>query len=435
MTAHIVFITLYLGLVTGRQPIVVEADPGVVAIRFELDGRMVALLTAPPWRTTIDFGATLQPQELVAIGLDGAGAELGRATQSINLPRPVAEASIVLEHDAGGAPFAASVKWRHLTNEEPRTVTLKLDDKSLTLAGNRAIFPKLDLAVPHLLSAEVQFQDGLSRPEMVFGGTLPESAGAELTATLVRESGNVRETLDGCFLVNGKPVRAQAIEKTPGFVIVVRDPSPTDGMLALVPTTARTTLLDRNVMKRTATLDADTRIRLLWPVGDQVVAADRPTSVLFPFSGDFGERDGGLLWHLISSHEPKRNYSYPKRQFADAAAVAGVQAMAGARRRAVVLVLGHNRDESRYSAGNVRHYLASIGVPFYVWSLAGDQPQITEAWGYGVVDVSNPEKLRSAATALKKELEGQRVVWLDTDLIHALRATVNPSCGLATVAR
>jgi hypothetical protein len=186
-------------------------------------------------------------------------------------------------------------------------------------------------------------------------------------------------------------------------------------------------------MKRTAPLEADTRLRILWPVADRVAAADQPTSVLFQFSGDFDPLAGGMLWHLISSHEAKGDRA--KRQFADATAVAGVQAMAGARRRAVVLVLATDTDASRYDPATVRHYLASIGVPLFIWSLNGLQPEITQAWGRDVVDVTNQEKLRYATGALNQELRMQRIVWLDTDPIHALRATVNPSCGLEIVAR
>jgi hypothetical protein len=82
-------------------------------------------LQAPPWRTTIDFGAGLAPQELVAVGLDAGGREVGRASQVINLPRPVAEAEIVLQHDTAGTPAGAEVSWRHLLNQQPKHMTLE----------------------------------------------------------------------------------------------------------------------------------------------------------------------------------------------------------------------------------------------------------------------------------------------------------------------
>lgn len=431
--AHIVFLTLYLGLVTGRQPIEVQADPVVTSMRFELDGKPVATLTRPPWQTVIDFGRALEPQELVAVGLDKDGQEAGRASQSINLPRPVAEGAIVIDHDRGGKPTAASVTWRHISNEEPRKITLRLDDQPLNVdRHNAAALPaQLDLAVPHVLSAEVQFPNGTARPEIVFGGTLPDSTGSQLTATLVEEKGVVPASLDGCFAVNGQPIRVQAVEKTPAFVVMVRDPSAYDAVAALIPTTAKRTITDMNVVQRVAPLADDTRLRLLWPVADRVLLPDQPTSVLFRFSGDYPNHPG-LLAQLTSPHEGKGDYY--KRQFTDAVAVAGVQAMSGARRRAVILVLGRAPDASRYDAHTVRRYLDSIGVPLFVWTLIKPTPELIAKWG-DVVEVTNQEKLRAATEVVKKTLDAQRIAWLDADPIHALRAEVKASCGLAMVAK
>jgi len=111
-----------------------------------------------------------------------------------------------------------------------------------------------------------------------------------------------------------------------------------------------------------------------------------------------------------------------------------VQAMAGARRRAVVFAIGRASDASRYDGQTVRRYLASIGVPLFVWSLTGPRPELTAAWGE-ILDVSDQGKLRAATDLLKKNIAAQRIAWLDTDPIHALRATVKASCGLARVAK
>ena len=79
-------------------------------------------------------------------------------------------------------------------------------------------------------------------------------------------------------------------------------------------------------------------------------------------------------------------------------------------------------------------YLASIGVPLFVWSLTGPRPELTAAWGE-VLDVSDQGKLRVATDLLKKNIAAQRIAWLDTDPIHALRATVKAWCGLAMVGK
>jgi hypothetical protein len=429
--AHIAFITLYLGLVSGRQPIELKADPIVVALRMELDGKAVATLSAPPWLAIVDFGRGIEPQELVAIGFDAGGQEVGRASQAINLPRPLAEAEIVLQHDAGGLPVGAEVRWRHLTGEQPKRMALTLDNKPVLLKQAKGALPHLDLTIPHVLAADVNFSSGNARKEIVFGGTLPDSAGSELTATAVMETGTVPASLDGCFASGGRPVRVQALEKSEALVILVRDPDPSDSVIALFPPAARVAS-DQRVTKKTATFDADTRLRIIWPVAERVEAPDQPTSVLFPFSGDFGREQGGMLWALLYSHGEKGDTR--KRQFADAVAVAGVKAMAGARRRAVVLALGNGPDGSRYDAPTVRRYLDSIGVPLFVWSLTGPRPELTKSWGE-VVDVSSQAKLQTATDLLRKTIAAQRIAWLYADPLHALRATVKASCGLTMASK
>jgi hypothetical protein len=424
--AHIAFLTLYLGLVSGRQPIELRADPVVVSMRMELDGKPVATLTSLPWRASVDFGRGLEPQELIAIGFDASGQEVGRASQAINLPRPMAEAEIVLQHNPAGTPTGAEVRWRHLTGETPKRITLTLDDKPVSLEKGRGALPRLDLTVPHVLAADVNFSTGSARKEIVFGGTLPDTTGSELTATVVVETGTLPASLDGCFVSNGSPVRVQAIEKSEALVIMVRDPSPDDALRSLFPPSARVAS-DQRVTKRTATLDADTRLRLIWPVAESVQAPDQPTSVLFPFSGDFGREQGGMLWGLLFSHGEK---GAGRRQYADAVAVAGVKAMAGAHRRAVVLAIGTGLDGSRYDGRTVRRYLDRIGVPLFVWSLTGPRPELEPSWGE-ILDVSSQAKLQTATDLLRKTLATQRIAWLDADPIRALRATVKASCGLA----
>jgi len=434
--AHIVFLTLYLGIVTGHQPIELQADPAVAAIRLEVDGKVVSTLSKPPWQTVVDLGQGIVPQEVVAIGLDANGAEIGRATQAINLPRPVAEADIILQQVANETPVAAVVQWRHLTGEVPKSITLTLDDRRLRLKENRATLPPLDMSKPHVLSANLQFSDASARKEIVFGGTLADTAETQLTPVDVVETGAVPSSLDGCFSYNKEPIPAQAIEKGQAQVILVRDPNAGDAMRALLPgTVGRLGTYGGNysvspLWRSDARLDSDTSLRLLWPTSARVAAPDQPVSILFTCDGDYHDQ-GGLLWFLVNEKKVADDTS--QRQFADAAAVAGVQAMSGGHRRAVVLVLDSARDSSHFAAQTVRRYLASIGVPLFVWSVTGPRPDLADSWG-AVVDVSRRTKLEAATDDLRKNLAAQRVVWLEGDPIHALRATVKPACGL-TMAR
>src|SRR5947209_7351042 len=91
VNAQIIFLSLFLGIAAGPQPVTLQVIGPVRTVRLLLGGREVAALTSPPWRALIDFGAELTPRELTAIGFDEHGTEVARATQILNLPRPTAE--------------------------------------------------------------------------------------------------------------------------------------------------------------------------------------------------------------------------------------------------------------------------------------------------------------------------------------------------------
>src|SRR5260221_13524566 len=177
---HIVFLTVYLGLVSGRQPVELRVEPAVAMLRMTLDGKPVATLTLPPWRATVDFGDGLTPRELVAVGFDKEGNEVARATQAINIPRPMAEVDVSVEGTT------VSIQWRHRMNEKPRRASLRLDDKNLPLQEYRAALPKVDMSIPHVLTAVVEFSNGSARGERGIGGMLPDRTRTELAPTAVR---------------------------------------------------------------------------------------------------------------------------------------------------------------------------------------------------------------------------------------------------------
>ncbi|MGH9464357.1 MAG: hypothetical protein ACRD0X_01840, partial [Thermoanaerobaculia bacterium] len=88
-----------------------------------------------------------------------------------------------------------------------------------------------------------------------------------------------------------------------------------------------------------------------------------------------------------------------------------VEAAAGARRRAVLLVLGADpADASQFAPETVRGYLQALRVPLVVWR-AGRATTAT-AWG-GAIDVSTVPRLETAAKDLRRALERQRIVWVE----------------------
>jgi len=100
------FLSVFLGLVAGVQPVGIAVGGAVVAVEIRLDGCSVGSLRDAPWTLACDFGSELAPHLLVAIGRDADGRELARAEQWINLPRPRSQVELVLEEDPQGPPLA-----------------------------------------------------------------------------------------------------------------------------------------------------------------------------------------------------------------------------------------------------------------------------------------------------------------------------------------
>ncbi|HEX7677548.1 MAG TPA: hypothetical protein VF713_05450, partial [Thermoanaerobaculia bacterium] len=122
------------------------------------------------------------------------------------------------------------------------------------------------------------------------------------------------------------------------------------------------------------------------------------------------------------------------RRFADAVAVAGLNASAGSHRRAVVLVLSRFADQSTIEPASVRHYLESIGVPLFVWSLTGPRPDLAASWGE-IDDISNPRQFRAALERLRASLASQHIVWVASDPLSALHVEADPRCGVTPLAK
>ncbi|MEA2327097.1 MAG: hypothetical protein QOE68_2056 [Thermoanaerobaculia bacterium] len=104
-------------------------------------------------------------------------------------------------------------------------------------------------------------------------------------------------------------------------------------------------------------------------------------------------------------------------------------AITGAHRRAVVLVLSPREDASAHSPQSVRSYLASIGVPLFVWSTGPRR----DAWG-AIDDISTPSKMQAAVDRLRAELKSQRIAWVAADPVTALRIHATGRCGITPLA-
>ena len=411
----IAFVTLLLGLITGVYPIEVTVSGPVAAVELTLDGAPAGRVEKAPWVARVDLGADLRPRELVARALDAEGKEIARASQWLNLPRPPAEVGIVLEQGEGGAPKAALLTWHIVSGVKPASVQLTLDGEPLRVdAKGRAELPPRDLKTLHVLTAELWFPPGLTaRKDVVYGGEYGSEISTELTAVPVSVSPGAALPepggLDGWFAAGGSPVSVAAVEDGPGKVVVVRVPTGKEIEDRLVPRSRRAAVAP--AFRRRMLLGKDDRVRFL-SLSSSPFRSSKIPAELFNLTSELTVNDGGMYWFLTNARLMETRK--PERRIADAVAVAGLQATADNRRRAVVLVLGGDlvRDVSTYDPATVRAYLQSIRVPLFVWSLYGSSSAAARAWGK-TEDISNPAKLEKAVSKLRAELDSQKIVWIE----------------------
>jgi hypothetical protein len=425
----IAFVTLFLGLISGVYPIEVKVGGPVASVELMLDGATAGRIAGPPWVVRVDLGADLRPRQLTARGLDAAGNEIARVTQWVNLPRPPAEVEIVLEKRQDGTPQAALLAWQSVNGVKPVSIGVSLDGQPLVVdEQGRAALPARDLTVTHVLSAELWFPPGLlARKDVVYGGEYGSEVSAELTAVPVRVHRGASlppsEDLQGWFAAGGQPLPVAAVEDGPGKVVLVRLPGGTEILDKLVPSRRRSAAPSlRNEprfgredrlrsLRYEMRLGKEDRVRFL-SLSSSAYRDSRVPAELFDMSRELAYEDGGLFWHLTNSRV-LADAEGRERRIADAVAVAGLQAAAENYRRAVVLVLGREEeDSSRYDPATVRRYLESIRVPLFVWSLYGPNTPAAKRWG-GAEDVSTVFKLSAAVARLRGGLESQRIVWLE----------------------
>ena len=183
---------------TGVHPVTVAVDPSVTSVEIYLDGESVGVATGPRWTLRCDFGESVRPHLLEAVGRNSSGEETGRTQQVVNLPRPEAEVEIVLEGGTSAAPESVRVITESAERLEPLAVFVTFDGRSLLpeLDG-RFRLPAYDHREMHLLGAEAHYPDGISaRSDITFGGAYGGLVASELTAVPIQvEEGDRRVTV------------------------------------------------------------------------------------------------------------------------------------------------------------------------------------------------------------------------------------------------
>jgi hypothetical protein len=421
----IAFTSLFLGLVLGVHPVGVAVEGPAAAVAIELDGAPVGRADRQPWVLDVDLGRDLSPHELVARALDPDGKEIARTRQWLNVPRPPAESTLLLERNSEGRAVAARMTWQSLLGTAPQKITVTFDGRPLDVRDpSRIELPHYEPETTHMISAEVEFSPSVSsRAGLVLGGLSRSEVSSELTGVPVRvRKGEMPPPgeLQGWLRKGDDPLSVVAVEKGSVLLLVVRD---TDHREALgkLGSGGKTTF-EKQARGSLPQFDTDfsclemrladaDRVRFVWPRARRVPGSQMPTE-LFDASRDFAGSFGGLHWLLTRVSHPIQRVA--DERFADAVAVAGLQAYAGYTRRAVVLVLGRRIDDaSQYEPAAVRAYLEKMHVPLFVWSLESrTADRIAATWGR-TEDISSFAKLKHAFEKLRQELDSHQMVWVE----------------------
>lgn len=460
----ITFLTLFLGLTIGTQPVELEVRGEPARVVLSLDGKPVSERDLPPWRFECDFGAELAPRRLEAVAYDAAGAEIARAAQTVNLSSRIASLALALEEGPDGVPLAVRPVWQSAEHPRPEALAIELDGAPLPAPSwERVELPALDPGTIHFVTAEAVFPDGtVARAETAFGGVLGRTVSTENTAVAViaRRGRALRETADaaGLLTAGGEPATVLSVEHGAADLVAVVTPAAAEGLAALrVP-------LRLDSLARATSLGLVTGGEAAWRAGleegdrlfwlDPVPETGRTGAGVYEIYARTGPFTGGEhgLAAWLTSQAPAVGVSPPDAgapRPADAVAVAAIQTVAFSRPRAVLLVLGREEDDaSRFAPAAVREYLRRLRVPLAVWYIeplladlgdadrqreierrralaaAGRAPddwkkdrrrrlaELREGWGE-VTDASEPRAMIDAARKLRKSLEEQRILWID----------------------
>jgi hypothetical protein len=408
----VTFVTLFLSLLTGVHNVEVAVDGPVARVEILLDQRVIGKLTGPPWHIACDLGDALRPHELVAVAYDQDGAELHRARQLVNLPRPQVETRVALVSDPGGWPDAVRVFWEAADTEEPLSLYAIFDGQVLQPDDDGLYsLPLYDPDETHIVSAEARFLDGLTaRSDVTFGGRYGSQVATELTAVPIVVDGpppTIAE-LTGMFRVRGEVLVPAALEKAGRRVYLVRDQAALAELRHVQITQDRIRPSHRfNSTGLGFEPVSRERDQLHFVVANPTARRGR---FLYPTSTGIAVRTQDVGW--IVTHLSNRDSAIRGQRPTDAAAVAAVQAAAQGAPRAVVLVLSENpRDQSHYRPRDVRRYLESLRVPLFVWTTG---PTPTPEWGE-TRTIGATRALRRAEKELFAELARQWIVWLEGD--------------------
>lgn len=394
-------LTYPFGVLVGTLTIAVDLGRTPPPAELRLDGRTVCALAQKLSSCEVDLGPAPRVHMVEAVRLDPGGKVVERVARDVNVPgNAAAEARLLPECSAERKTCVVRFGWLHPQKKPLVAAKLSVDGAATEIPRDGRIEVPYDPVRGHVLTVELDFGgDDHTVFSEVVGPVLRAETSTALRATPVSFDGEPQE-LEKRLRARGLPI--QTVERGDAEATFVVEMT---ALGALASVSSRKTLL---LAQRLATPSIIT-----------VVPANASEGTAFPRyptqnfvedsaldlrrAGDRSPDKPDWLANLLMRLRGNPNKS-PRAS--DAVAAAGYTLGASPRRRVLVLILGDQADQSRFTPEAVRAYLKEIAVPLVVVRMDAPRPAWPEA-----VPVKSVADLARAFSDVRTILTGQAVVW------------------------
>ena len=391
-------VTLPVGLVIGLFPVIVDMGGQGGNARLLLDARPVCEVRAAAPSCMVDLGPLPRIHTLDLERLDERGQVVEHVRRYLNRGFS-GDVRAVGGCDETREACEFELAWSHPARSEPLSVTATVDGRGVPLQRSHLRFPSPRSSPAQVLTLEAKFADGgRAQFTRLLHGSYSEEAEArlqhvELETDVPRSGGEVESAL-----------------RSAGWKLRTVEQGEVEVLFVLEPRAFRSLeKMSANAGSGGPAKDRDLEGVGVGPIrflvaGESLAVRESPA-----------RRGENVSWRRAIFDLASRSGASRVR-VADAVAAGGFHLGAGARRRALVLVLAdaateaRNPDASFFSREGALAYLRDAHVPIVVWQTGPPDTRWPAA-----ERISSIQDLDNAVANLRAKIDRQWLAWVEGD--------------------